>query len=1169
MKVKKIVATLTAAIFMTSLVVGLPSNSMIAQAASTAYLDSQGYTGNDLGANYSPSKTTFKVWAPSASKVQVKLYKTGSDSETGAGVIGTYSMNKGNNGVWSITRNEDLKNVYYTYLVTVDGNTKETVDIYAKAAGVNGDRGMVVDLDSTDPVGWNNDQHVTVENQTDAVVWECHIRDFSIASNSGISSKHKGKYLAFTEEGTTLNNDGVHSTGIDYLKKLGITHIQLLPSYDYGSVDESKLNQDQFNWGYDPKNYNIPEGSYSTDPYNGEVRIKEYKQMVQSLHNNGIGVVMDVVYNHTYSKDDSWFERTVPGYYFRYASNGKLSDGSGCGNETRSESTMYRKYMIDSILYWANEYHIDGFRFDLMGIHDVETMNEIRKAVNKINPDIMIYGEPWSGGTVSCAQDTCYQYNMKKVNNEIGAFNDKIRDAIKGSTYGGAGKGFVQGVSGKEGSLKNAIQANSTSMAGTDKWANQPSQVVSYVSAHDNLALYDHLVKTTKGDYGYNQRFDDVVQMNKLAAGIYLTSQGMSFMQAGEEFARTKNGDDNSYKSSTSINQLDWQRTVNYSDVVDWYKGLIEIRKAYSPFRDPSMTSNNTIYFSWGNNCPANVVAYTMYNKITSDSEWNYVGVIHNANSSSKTVTLQNSGTLPTQWVVVADGNKAGTEKIREISGTSVEVPARSTMILVDKASYDAHPVNKKKGTVTIKYVDKDTNKELATSKSITGVVGEKYNTSAIDIDGYELSSTPSNASGAYIEGNITVIYKYKKDNTPRGTVTIKYVNKANRAEIAPSTSISGKKGTSYTTSPLDIKGYEVDRTSMPSNASGKYTSGNIVVTYYYLEKEVESLKVHYYNANNWSDVYMYSYSKENKNTIQHTGKWPGTKMKSEGNGWYEYEVEDITEAYVIFNNGGSSQEPYANEDGYLAEDEVWIKDKKVSKRENGKVIVKYVEQSSGDEIASSVTLSGKVGEKYTTIAKDINGYELVKTPSNATGSYTKNNIEVVYEYKKSEVQKGKVTVQYVDASTGEELVDPVTITGKIGNKYTARAIRILGYKLTKNPSNYTGKFTKSNITVTYKYTKGTSMPLAVTSYSATPASGQKVGSNVSMKMQATGTGEISYKFMVKDSDGNITIVQNYSNKKVATWKPTKAGKYTLYFTAVDSTGRLVFKLIGNYVINK
>lgn len=401
MKVRRLSAILLSVIMAGSAVVS--TGAVTKEDVSSGYTNQSSsyatYSGRDLGANYSKASTTFKVWAPSASRVTLKMYKTGSDDETGAGVIGTKDMSKDSStGVWSVTVSGDLNGVYYTYLVTVDGKTNETQDVYSTATGVNGNRSMVVDLDSTDPQGWSEDKHVLYDEQTDANIWEVQIRDFSISDTSGVSDAYQGKFLAFTQGGTKVNGSGDVSTCVDYLVKQGVKYVHLNPVYDYGSVDETKLDKPQYNWGYDPVNYNVPDGSYSTDPYNGEVRIKEFKQMVQALHDRGIGVIMDVVYNHTYSTS-SCFEKTVPGYYYRMSGSTFLN-GSGCGNVTASDKTMFRKYMIDSVMYWAQEYHIDGFRFDLMGCHDVTTMNQIRSNLDKLDKRILMYGERgWLTGT--------------------------------------------------------------------------------------------------------------------------------------------------------------------------------------------------------------------------------------------------------------------------------------------------------------------------------------------------------------------------------------------------------------------------------------------------------------------------------------------------------------------------------------------------------------------------------------------------------------------------------------------------------------------------------------------------------------------------------------------------------------------------------------------------
>ena len=639
-------------------------------------LDEQAYFGNDLGAVYSKDFTVFKVWAPSASNVVLKLYKTGDMDD----VIFLEDMTKGENGVWSIKIDGDIKNMYYTYLVTVDGITREAADIYAKAAGVNGNRSMVVDLDATDPENWKNDRNILLENATDAVVWEIHVRDFSISPLSGVSPEHRGKYLAFTEKGTTLDGKGEISTCVDYLKNLGITHVQILPMYDYATVDEANLNQPQFNWGYDPKNYNVPEGSYSTNPFDGNVRIRELKQMIMALHDAGIGVIMDVVYNHMYSAAGSWFDKTVPNYYFRLEKDGTLSDASGCGNETASEHLMYRKFMTDSILYWVKEYHIDGFRFDLMGVHDVDTINGIRKALDENIPNgekIIMYGEPWTGGKLGTTMDTCIKKNIHKLNNRVAAFNDNFRDAVKGHVFNALEQGFVQ-----SGEFTEELQAGITANCISNKWSNQPSQAIAYTSAHDNFTLYDKLVLSVKNDMSYGERDEKLVSMNKMSAALMLTSQGIVFMQAGEEFARTKFGDDNSYVSSDKINQIDWSGLEKYADLAEYYKGLIEIRKNFSPFRDPTVNSAKLIKFSEN---LEGAVAYTLENTIAPEKEWKYIAVLVNANKTETEAELlaQEDKTLPEKWTVIADAKKAGLSVLGTIEGNTVKIPPLSALILV------------------------------------------------------------------------------------------------------------------------------------------------------------------------------------------------------------------------------------------------------------------------------------------------------------------------------------------------------------------------------------------------------------------------------------------------------------------------------------------------------
>ncbi len=1144
-------------------------------------LDQYAYSGNDLGAVYTPSSTTFKVWAPTASKVQVKRYKTGSDSESGAAVIETKDMTKQSQGVWSVTISGDLKNTYYTYLVTVNGTTKEAVDIYARSTGVNGMRGMVVDLDGTDPAGWANDKRVDCDNQTDAIIWEAHVRDFSSSADSGMTNK--GKFLAFTETGTTVNGDGVHKTGIDYLEDLGVTHVHLLPVYDYGSVDETKLSTDQFNWGYDPMNYNTPEGSYSTNPYDGSVRVKEFKQMVQALHKKNIGVVMDVVYNHTYAGSEGkndWFDYTVPGYYYRQNAKGGFSNASGCGNETASDRAMYQKYMVDSVVYWATEYHLDGFRFDLMGVHDTDTMNAIRAALDKIDPDILIYGEPWTADATTCPKATATQPNMKLVSEEIAAFNDKVRDAIKGSCFNAADPGFIQGA-GYEEALKGGIQANSTTMSGTGQWSKQPSQTVTYTSAHDNYTLYDKLVKSVKGGSGYGNRYDDLVAMNKIAGGIILTSQGISFFQAGEEFARSKYGDENSYKSPTNVNQLKWQNTITYADLYSYYKGLIEIRKAYSPFRDPTNTSNGTIYFSWGTSCPANVVAFTMYNKINPSSEWNFVGVIHNANAYETTVTLRtyDGVTLPSQWVIVANGTKAGTVSLGT-TGSTVTVPARSTTVLVDKTSFDNTNLDKK-CTVTVNHVVNGQNYKTETLKGNEGTAYTTSPLSELTDNGYTVTSTGS-TSGTFSKAGATVTYTYNIDQSKIGSVTVKYQDMSGTS-ISSDDTYTGLIGKSYSYQPKSIKGYEYVSTT--GNASGTFAKTSSTVIFKYQEVEEDTLKVHYYNASGWSKVCMYAYTESGTVTSQLTGAWPGKAMTKENDNWYVGEVDTTdTALFIANNNNAGSQDPSGvGSAGYKVQGEVWIKSGKVYP--TGKVNVTYT--TTDGAILASEKLSGMADgtNKYTTSAKTFDGYTLTATPSNATGVYASGTVTVNYVYKSNQVIIKELENNSTLSSESIKLGDTVTATGSATGGTAPYQYQVV-YKKSADSKWTTAQGYKANSTVTFKpasatiydvcvkvkdsagteikkfFTVNVSGSSALVNNSALSATAINLGSTITATGKATGgTAPYQYQIVYKQtSQTKWTTAQSYKTNATVTFKPASATTYDVCVKVKDSTGTEVKK---------
>ena len=632
------------------------------------FVNNYTYTGDDLGVTIGTDKVTFKLWAPTASRVVLNIYADGYWGESKTHI----DLEKGEKGVWSYEGdrydargNERFVDKYYTYSVKTSQGTQEAVDPYARSAGLNGDRGMILDLDTTDPEGWTNEVFTEyagdykVNNYTDANIWEIHVRDFS---NMIDESQYKGKFLAFTETG--LKNSAGLPVGIDYLRELGITHVHLLPSYDYASVDE-KSNEPQFNWGYDPENYNVPEGSYSTNAEDGSVRVKEYKQMVQALHNAGIGVIMDVVYNHTYSADSN-FSKIVPYYYYRYTAGGVLSNGSGCGNEMASERPMVRKFIVDSVTYWQSEYNLDGFRFDLMGLHDITTMQEVEAKVHAHNPKALIYGEGWTGGgTTLDGNEQSKLDNIGKLNgnkiNGVAMFNDVIRDGVKGSVFNIGDAGFATGA--KEGYLGNVlfgVQGGFYNTAFTGgynaSWnSNSPTNVINYVSAHDNNTLWDRICYV---DGTAESTLSSRLAKNKLSAAIVQTSLGVPFMQAGEEMLRTKTNPDgsyneNSYNSSDEVNNLKWNEltttSVQYQSM-QYYKGLIAFRKATPTLRLAEINANTCKIVKR----EGAFVAFTITNP-----NGEQVLIVYNATSSSKELTLP-AGT----WNLYINGTKAGTEAI-------------------------------------------------------------------------------------------------------------------------------------------------------------------------------------------------------------------------------------------------------------------------------------------------------------------------------------------------------------------------------------------------------------------------------------------------------------------------------------------------------------------------
>lgn len=566
-----------------------------------------------LGAVCTEEGTSFCLWSPLSEKTELRLYKEGE----GGNSFFQVEMEKEEKGMWSYKTGENLHGVYYDFLTVTKGKESVFGDPYAKACGMNGKRSMAVDLKETDPEGWMEDRRP--EKQEETVIYELHIKEFSWDEAGGFSKENRGKYLAFTEEHTTLNNDGVHPTGLEYLKKLGITHVQIMPAYDYGSVNEK--NDEEFNWGYDPLNYNVPEGSYSSDPEHGEVRIREFKEMVQSLHRNGFRVIMDVVYNHMYDLDSN-LNKAVPWYYFRTYENGEISNGSACGNDMASEREMCGQYILDSVLYWAEEYHIDGFRFDLMGLLDTKLMNRIRKALDEKygRGEILLFGEPWAADDTASEGEAvmALKKNAAYLDKYVGMFCDDTRDAVKGHVFEGEIPGFVNGAENMEEKILNSVKAWCTKETGIKA----PSQVITYVSAHDNWTLWDKLEITTPDE---KRRMME----NKLAAAIYMTCQGHLFMLSGEEFARTKDGQENTYNSSISLNRLDWKRAYEYKELRIYYEGLIALRKLLPGLCDKSETAGKRVFGRWKK---TGAVGFFVENKKEGKHTlWDTLYIIYNA----------------------------------------------------------------------------------------------------------------------------------------------------------------------------------------------------------------------------------------------------------------------------------------------------------------------------------------------------------------------------------------------------------------------------------------------------------------------------------------------------------------------------------------------------------
>lgn len=794
--------------------------------AYAAKLDKWAYNGSDLGAVYSENSTTFKLWSPYADGVVLNVYEKGSEEEGGETVATKEMTLDTNTGVWEISVNGNLAGMYYTYTVTHGDEEFVTGDVYAKGCGVNGQRSMVVDFSKTNPDNWENDRHVFVPTATKASVWETSVADFSSAESSGVSKAHRGKFLAFTENGTTVDGiQGGTPTCVDYLKKLGVKYVQIMPMFDFGSVDESKDIMEQYNWGYDPVNYNCPEGSYSTNPYDGNVRIKECKQMVQALHNAGIGVIMDMVYNHTY-RPESWFEYSVPNYYHRMMPDGTFSDGSFCSNDIATERLMVRKYLVDSVTYWAKEYHIDGFRFDLMGLHDVTTMNAIRESLDNLYEDgsgqkILMYGEAWimdtnaDPGTVLANQN-----NLKELSPRIAAFNDDIRDAIKGKVFNSNEPGFIQ--TGKNrSSIKTGFLGQSDPSTG---WASAPTQCVTFDSCHDNVTLYDKLVDTVYGDNSYRERHEDLVSMNKLAGAIVAMSQGMPFFYSGEEFARSKDGDENSYASSREKNMIDWKNLEQYSDIVEYYRGLLKIRGVFAALSDcTAMTVNNITSLT---DLPNGVCAYVVPN--TEAGKWNKLCTVFNGSDEDQNISMEG------EWVQIADGETAGLRNLGTASG-NLSVRAHSAAIFVDKSGYEKAGITDDEGVVLIHYYDNDTKEKIKT-QAVSDTIGKTFDVNAFAAAmNYEVKSSSGEMRGEYTEGVKHAEVYVVSFEDKMCDVTIRFVDDINGVELTDSVILRNRRGNGYFTPRLpSIEGYRLLLDRLPDNGAGEMKGEAMTVDYPY-----------------------------------------------------------------------------------------------------------------------------------------------------------------------------------------------------------------------------------------------------------------------------------------------------------------------------------------------
>lgn len=632
-----------------------------------------GYYGDDLELVYKPEQSVFTLWAPTASKARLNLYSSGEGGEPEEQL----DMEMADDGTWRVSIDRDLKGSFYTFQIEKDGNwLDETPGIWAKAVGINGNRAAIIDWNETNPEGWESDRAPELKMYSDIILYELHHRDFSVAPNSGI--KNKGKFLALTETGTKTPEG--EASGIDHLKELGVTHIHILPSFDFATVDETRLEDNDYNWGYDPKNYNVPDGSYSTDPANPVVRIREFKEMVKSLHQNGLRIVLDVVYNHTASTDQSNFNLTVPGYFYRQNPDGSYSNGSGCGNETASERDMVRHYIIESVKFWAKEYHIDGFRFDLMGIHDIETMNRLREELQKIDPTIFIYGEGWvAGDSPLSVEKRAVRDNVSQMEG-IAVFCDDFRDGVRGSTFDEKHPGYASGnINGNYEPVKFGVVGGTQHpqvdynglLYSSGPYAAAPSQIVNFVACHDGYCLVDKLKLSVEGDHAA----DELLPIDKLVHTIMLTAQGVPFIRGGEEVMHDKKGEPNSFRSPDSINEIDWSLKAKNRDLFDYIKGLIALRKAHPAFRIPTVEGLQE-WLHFLDTGDSGVIAYTLGEYANGD-EWKEILVAYNGNRHEAEINIPEQ-----EWTVVCRNGEINLDSQDHLSGGNVQIAPSSALIL-------------------------------------------------------------------------------------------------------------------------------------------------------------------------------------------------------------------------------------------------------------------------------------------------------------------------------------------------------------------------------------------------------------------------------------------------------------------------------------------------------